>query len=352
MDIATLEQIKSDVRRIVPQRLEDAVAALKKYLPEFSPKYSALLLLEGRLHDAHLKNVQNLLSDEALQIEYNQIRSDLLLFISLLEVPDFMLPVGGSHNRNGHLLYRIPNRMQLERETKCVVRLAFEEASVQLNMILDEQVTIKPVRVAEVMQVALIDPNDSHPFVIRTISEQEQFVEKGDYTEWIFYVKPVLAGAFPLVLKISVIEMVQGRERTRNIVWEEMVQIITKSVDNQDSTFKSTGLLIGSAAEEISEVISPAAPTVIRPQVKPMVQLEPTKQIDMAPRRRSNRTWMATAASILLIATVAIFTLQENKSLDPAPHDLIPQPIIAPEQPGVLPHQDSLILDSIRQDSY
>ncbi len=352
MDIATLEQIKSEVRRIVPQRLEDAVATLKKYLPEFSPKYSALLLLEGRLHDAHLKNVQNLLSDETLQIEYNQIRSDLLLFISLLEVSDFMLPVGGSHNRNGHLLYRIPNRMQLKRETKCVVRLAFEEASVQLDMMIDEQVTIKPVRVAEVMQVALIDPNDNHPFVIRTISEQEQFVEKGDYTEWIFYVKPVLAGAFPLVLKISVIEMVQGRERTRNIVWEEMVQIITESVDNQDFIFKSTGLLIGSATEEISDVIAPAAPATTRPQVKPMVRLEPTKQIDIAPRRRSNRTWMAAAASILLIVTVAIFTLQENKSFDPAPHDLIPQPIIAPEQPGVLPHQDSLILDSIRQDSY
>ncbi|MDX1942459.1 MAG: hypothetical protein SFU99_17985 [Saprospiraceae bacterium] len=91
MDATTLDALKSKLRRLVPESIADAIAELKKALPDFSPKYNPLILLESRLNDANLKNVQNLLSDAELQIEYNQIRADLLLLIDSLEERDFQM---------------------------------------------------------------------------------------------------------------------------------------------------------------------------------------------------------------------------------------------------------------------
>ncbi|MBK7869619.1 MAG: hypothetical protein IPJ74_02520 [Saprospiraceae bacterium] len=363
MDTTTLETLKSKLRRLVPESIEEAIAELKTALPEFSPKYNPLLLLESRLNDANLKNVQNLLSDAELQIEYNQIRADLLLLIASLEERDFQLILGTPAAKTGSLLYKIPEQMQLQKETKCLVRLAFEEASIIRNIELNEDVTIKQVRVAEVMQVELIDPSAEHPFEIRSISDEEQFLEKGDYTEWVFYVKPLLEGTFPLVLKISVIEMVQGKERIRNLTWEETIQITTSEPALSASEFKPTGIAVGAAETDILEepFMPPSAPAIDAmldmPSPAPIqnIPISPIKKdnfpqierYEPAPqlkRRPKYRTWLAAAASVLLIVTVAIFMLPNSS----APTDVIenkPSPVME-DSSFVLPSLDSLIQDT------
>lgn len=353
MDATTLDTLKSKLRRLVPESIAEAIAELKGALPEFSPKYNPLILLESRLNDANLKNIQNLLSDAELQIQYNQIRADLLLLIVALDVKDFELVMGTPAAKTGSLLYKIPEQMQLQKETKCLVRLAFEQESIIRNIELTDEVTIKQVRVAEVMQVELIDPSSEHPFEICTISDEEQFLERGDYTEWVFYVKPLLEGSFPLVLKISVVEIVQGKERIRNLTWEETIQITTTELALSASEFKPTGVSVGQSpaileidaiehllddfddepsSSEADDMMlpspAPAAPryTPIQPKpekshAKPQAPIEPQAEIHPLPmKKRSNRAWLAAAASVLLIVTVAIFMLPTYNSI--APTDL------------------------------
>ncbi len=366
MDAATLDKLKSDLRQLVTESIGDTIAELKKNLPDFSSKYNALLLIESRLNDANLKSIQNLLSDEALQIEYNQIRVDLLLFISSLETKDFELPQGASGGRTGSLLYKIPEQMQLQQETKCIVRLAFEQESIIRNIELNKDVTIKQIRVAEVMQVELIDPSSEHPFEIRTISDEEQFVEKGDYSEWIFYVKPLIAGTFPLVLKISVIEIVQGKERLRNITWEETIEIKASAPAVSTSEFKSTGIAVGTntdhevviAEEEVDAIVlpdveifepesAPPAPAPVMPSRAKEVPMSP--QPTLPQRKRSNRTWMAAAASILLIVTVAIFMLPNQTSSNQEEDTRInPAPAVKGNSEAELP-QDTIPPDSLSE---
>ncbi len=355
MDATTLEALKLEWRRLITTGIGEAIADLKKHLPDFSPHYNALLLLEGRLNDANLKSIQNLLSDEALQIEYNRIRADLLLLVSSLAVRDFALPQGATGPKTGSLLYKIPRQMQLQQKTKCIVRLAFDQADIIRNIELSSDVRIQSVRVAEVMQVELIDPSAAKPFEIFTVSDEEQFLETDDYTEWIFYVKPILEGAFPLVLKISVVEIVQGRERVRNITWEETISIQASAPAEADSVFRPTGISVTPLPDEadfplpdMAEMVD-TAPDQSAPQRA--VVPPPAEKVVPLPPKRSNRTWMAAAASVLLVVTAAIFLWPTSTSheVNHLREEEIPQPapIITPNQPSVVPLDSLLQQDTL-----
>lgn len=382
MDNATLHQLQSALRRLVPDSIGDTFAEIKKHLPEFSAKYSALLLLESRLNEANLQRIEGTISEEDLQLRYNQVRADLLLFINALEVNDFEMPVAGTPAaKTGSLLYKIPTQMTLQKETKCVVRLAFEKESIIRNIELDSDVEIKSVRVAEVMQVELIDPTEPHPFAIRTISDEEQFIEKGDYSEWCFYVKPILEGTFPLVLKISVIEIVLGKERLRNLTYEENIQITATTRAMEEPSFKPTGVTIATNTKTATDTVTPSsgnplpppqvadlghliglpemdeliippspapappspapAPPAPAPRVAPAV--EPMIVSPAPPsRRRSLFPMLAAAASVLLIVTVAIFIIPRNSSVNENnPIDVVPN--IKQDSFLVLP-KDSLMV--------
>lgn len=393
MDRTTLDTLKSSLRRLVPDSISDCLTELKKHLQDFYPKHSALLLLESRLNDANLQNIEGTIDDDDLQLRYNQIRADLLLFINGLEVRDFEMPVAGtSAAKTGSLLYKIPTQMTLQKETKCLVRLAFDKASIIRNIELTPDVAIKSVRVAEVMQVELIDPSEPRPFGIRSISDEEQFVEKEDYSEWVFYVKPLLEGTFPLVLKISVIEIVQGKERLRNLTYEENIQIAATTAEKKEPDFKPLGISIaskstteypgsgGEGASAGAETPGNEHSIPIEPQISKSQALEPAlvmpaapiaplpampiqREVDplmpapeiaegppSPPKRRSNIGWMAAAASVLLIVTVAIFSINNNTS-QTKDFENFPPSIVEQDSLTVIPdsiYRDTLMTDSLK----
>jgi len=106
-------------------------------------------------------------------------------------------------------------------------------------------VELKSIRVSEVMEVALIDPNATPAFSIRQINSAEQFLEKGDYTEWVFFVKPLRTGELPLALRVSVVEVVNGKDRKKEIVLEEIVEVLAEAENAADDEaaagFKNAG---------------------------------------------------------------------------------------------------------------
>ncbi len=207
---------------------------LKDFIPSASSKYEDLLLIEARQNETNKKRLRDVLSDQELQIAYNKIREDLMVLIDGLVPEDFDTSQASSRHsgskkaRRGHILHRIPSKMQCTKETRCVVRIALDEDTIIENIDWDEHVKLESVRVSDLMQVELIDPSEEQPFSIRTISTPEQFIDEDDYTEWQFFIKPLKAGTFPLVLKVAVIELVYGKERKREIVLEQTVNIVTE----------------------------------------------------------------------------------------------------------------------------
>ena len=142
----------------------------------------------------------------------------------------------------GSLLYHVPKVMQLGKNARCTIRLAFDKESLLKYLSRENNVTIEEIRISEVMQVELADPLDEGAFQVKSLSDKEQFVEEGDYSEWQFYVKPQIEGVHPLIIRIAVIEEIRGKERKKVIVLEELINIVTAATKSDDDPgFKQSG---------------------------------------------------------------------------------------------------------------
>lgn len=244
---AELSALQRTLRDILPdpdQGVFAVLAALKNALPEQTEKYNAVFQLETRLNAVNKDRIRGVLSQEDLDLAYNRITADVLDLIDGLKTTDFDPKTADSsvEDKAGSILYRIPHTMEVEEEHKCVVRLAFDVETVIRNIEITKDTVVKDVRVSEVMEVELLDPNASPCFAIRRLNSVEQFLEKNDYTEWIFFVKPLVLGTLPLLLKVSVIEIINGKERPKEIVLEELINVVTDpSPEDGNITFQSSG---------------------------------------------------------------------------------------------------------------
>ncbi len=267
-----LDDIKRELREWVVEGIPETIKALKAVLPPNGSRYQDLVLIEGRLKEVNLSALRGVISNEDLQLAYNQIRAALLDIINGLEESDLQEPQPGAsapdHTiRTGNILYRIPDAMQLDKEHKCVVRVAVNEELLLENIVLDQDVRLQSIRISDVMLVQLIDPSEQAPFHIRSVNSPEQFVDEDTFTEWLFYVKPVLAGTFPLLLKVAVLELVNGKERQREIVLEETIEIVTESIPELDTA------PMKAAAYQLNLSGAPAdAPPFTGPSVAPSPQ--------------------------------------------------------------------------------
>ena len=332
VDAQQLTQWKQEWRRMVADNITDALSALEERLPNFSPKFNILIALRGQLNDANRDRIMGVVSNEGLQLAYNRIRQGLLELIDALEVQDFLPPLGaGEPNQRGLLLHKIPGRMEVGKEVACIIRLAFDEAAIVRDIDLDEDVEVKHVAVSKVMHAELIDPNEQPAFAIRTYSDEEQFLEKGQYTEWKYYVKPLREGTFALLLKVSVVEKVDGVDRRRNLTWEEKVQIVTETV-REEAVFQPTGVAVGGettiAGPEKPRAIFTDVPggavapprfeELMEKAVQPAPPMPAPAPPQQARRRRINVRRLSVAATILLVVGFALFQIPSFYSSNPA----------------------------------
>jgi len=240
-----LPELQKDLRDQLVDDLAGALKALQQILPPGSEKHQTTTTLLGKLNDTNKARLRGTISNEDLQLAYNQVRSDLLDLIDGLQAADFESAAVMPEHKNakqGEILYRIPDTMPLGRETRCLVRIALNADAIVENINFDEYVTLKPLsRVSDLMQVELLDPGKDPAFEVRSISSPEQFVEDEGYTEWLFQVMPLRAGTFPLLIKVSVIELILGKERKKEIVLEEVVQVRADGQATPDTPLKSAG---------------------------------------------------------------------------------------------------------------
>lgn len=235
-----------------------AIKSLKKYLKEDASIQNELLMIEVRLRQADFSQIRGTLADEEVQKQYLRIQADLLLLIDLLSEFDVELekepPQDGP--KQGHVLYQIPGYMGVEKEEICKVRIALEELILREGIKEEQPIVVQQIRIADVMQVNLLDPQEDPAFSIRTFSELVQFIDEDTFTEWTFYVKPLKEGQHTLLLKVAVIELISGRERKREIVLEEKITVRAKAVRQKGGpVFKQADQVISMVSGTIIETL-------------------------------------------------------------------------------------------------
>ena len=83
---------------------------------------------------------------------------------------------------------------------------------------------IESISISKIMEVDLLDITEPPRFNIKKISSAEQLVEDDSYSEWLFLVTPLTAGMFPITLKVSLIKILEGKERRKELVFEKLRQ--------------------------------------------------------------------------------------------------------------------------------
>jgi hypothetical protein len=228
-----------------------ALKDLRETLAEHTEKRVTVLTLMGRLNDANQKALRRTIDDVTLQIEYNAIRSDLSVLIQSLEESDFDNstqkdnPGQPSSAKQGSVLYRIPDVMQMGEESHCIVRIAVDESAIVEEIVIDNQVVLKDLsRISDLMQVELADPAREPVFKIRTTSSPQQLITDEGFSQWSFYVEPLRAGVFALEVKVSVLEMAFNQIHCKELVFRESVEIVTT---RQPASDGSGGPKVGSS---------------------------------------------------------------------------------------------------------
>nr|MBP9078454.1 hypothetical protein [Haliscomenobacter sp.] len=279
--------IKTRLIDTLPLGIDLVLKALKASIPPLSGKYDDYILLASRYRELNERLIRGVLTNEEAQVEFNKLSEAILAFISGLEEADLQEQAPEEHVEKGmgKLLYRIPDVMEHLKEEKCLVRIAFDKATLMEELTGEASDVVKDIRIAEVMGAELIDPNEEKAFAIRTFTEAVQFLDEAAYTEWLFYVKPLLVGRFPLLLKISVVEILDGKERKRQVILEESVEVTTEPVSSQDDeAFKSSGLVIKTAAQTTTPSPTPLTPPSPNPSVLPPFP-EPESAIEAEPKK-------------------------------------------------------------------
>jgi Caspase domain len=189
-------------------------------------------------------------------------------------------PNGGTEIavKQGTILYDVPSKMQLLQEVKCVVRIAFDEVMAKLDYKITPDTEFKTMRVSNVMNVELFDASQQ-AFEIRTVNARQQFIDRDYFTQWLFYVKPLKEGNYTLLLKVTLIEEINGLERPREIVLEETVSIVANLPKPEASRVRAVSekIVFGPAAQ-------PKAPnTPIQPNT-------PNTPIQPSPKNHNTNT--------------------------------------------------------------
>ena len=153
--------LKADLKNLVPLGIDVVLKQLKQYLPVSGPKYNDIIELEARYRENHKRLIKGTISYEDAEVESNQIREAILEFIDAIKAEDFTettAPARRKTHQKGKIFYRIPEVMEANVETTCLVRIAFCEENLTYDITVEKTDDIKDLRrVSEVMSVELID---------------------------------------------------------------------------------------------------------------------------------------------------------------------------------------------------
>ena len=283
-----LPDLVKDLRELLIEDLAATLQAMKELLPENGDKNSQVLALQARLKDANKERIRNTISSEDYQRRVDTIRAECLDMINALVEADFEAETGegtGPAARTGSVLYRVPHRMPLQKPTICTVRVAMDEDAILEDIVLDDDVKLRPkVEVSDMMKAELIDP-EGEVFAVRALSEIEQLVRPHGYTQWLFSVTPKVEGQHQLLVKVSMLEFNPKLNKyvPREVSILETVTIVTGAEQSEvpETPLKASGEKVTLAPQPGSG--ESASPNPASPVPPPMPDIVIKKVEDNTP---------------------------------------------------------------------
>lgn len=253
--MANLAEIVAQLKGRIAQGIEPALTFLEEQLSPDSPRYNEYVQIKARYNSCQKMLLLGTLEHSEYDLTCNNVSKALLMLADELTEADLRnlepgQPAAGP--KRGEILYHIPAEMALQKEVKCAVRIAWKAETLNQDWQDHSGDVQKSLRIAEIMAVALLNADESNPFAIRTLTEPVQLIDPHDFTEWIFYVKPLRSGHFSLVLRVSVIEIMHNREYKKDLVLEEEIEVLAESPSTAaplPETFKPAvaGVVVGAA---------------------------------------------------------------------------------------------------------
>ncbi len=167
---------------------------------------------------------------ERLKNEFILGKTDVDFFDRLRVFINELLEKGLETQKKGEILYQIPTAMQIDKASKCIIRIAISQEALIKGLKLTSDIHLDTIRLAKIMEVGLVEPPFEQNFEIRLVSQPEQVIdfEIDEFTEWLFYVKPLHEGNHTLLLKVAVIEVINQKERKKEIVLEKEVNVVAE----------------------------------------------------------------------------------------------------------------------------
>ncbi len=301
-----LHNIKIRLKNDLPKEgINQVLKTLKGLIPESAPKYNSVIQIESAYKEVKLSIMDGILEETAIKKSNAEIRGRLLKLIDSLEAADFDKKTKKStlaknqEIRKGHVLYKIPQKMQLWQEARCLVRIAFEKAMLVEDLDIDENTQFRMnVRISDYMKVEVFDPAASPVFEIRTTSEPVQIIDQDDYTEWKFYIKPLQAGEHKLELKVTIMINIDGEIRVREKTLEESVVIVSEEIEAEELiTFKrdAEAFVLPCAVDTLAPSASGfRLPKAIRPMAMALLFLMIGSTVTYAMQSPIQRDWIRT----------------------------------------------------------
>lgn len=315
----TIQELVTAVQDFIGAGKTDAAFdVLKTNVPTLFPKgMTDLTLLKSRYNQAHDDFLlRGIITKDEYDSRVAQINYALLEFVQNIAHPT-SVPAETTVVRSnvGKLLHNVPAKMSLGRDTRCTIRIAYDELTVSKDFVTTDDTVIQDVRIAEVMNVELVDFNDTPCFQIRAITEKEQFIESNEYTQWLFLVKAIREGTFPLTIKVAVLEIINGKERSRDIILEKDVMVTAIAEEIPAAKFIDTKLKL-QTGRKTSRVINLQAaypapgkqfPSAPAPQ-KIEAPMQSQSQSSSGSQRRLFMG-IASAVALVLVGAGGFFTL-------------------------------------------
>lgn len=219
------QKLKEEIRELIAKdKTEEAINIFIKWAETNDTDLNNnLLLLKARLNTLKRNENLGLSSFSDANRERAQITNAVL---GLLEEITEKPPLSTKPKNQGRLLLNMPNLMYVGRDSRCIIRIAHNDEILLKELKQDDNMVIQDIRITEVMAVELVDMNETPAFSIRTMTEKEQFIPADDYTQWLFMVSALAEGKYRLMIKVGVIEVVDSKERKRDIVLEKEIETI------------------------------------------------------------------------------------------------------------------------------
>ena len=262
--MALIKPLKEKLTQyIVENNLAILFESLKDLLIDDSEHRVVLILNESNYNKVKRKIAAKTISNSDSELSLNQINKALFETINDLKWEDFNFKElepnleklrklerikkvveskkpGESEKpeekpKRGSIFHRIPNRMEVNKRTKCMVRIAFEEEDIFEHLTKEKGDVVLDRPIGDFMEVSIFEPDGNSNFIINHASGKEQYISPFGYSEWIIDVTPLQEGTFVLYLKIGIILEIDGKATRRDWVVDKEITISSEAAEEPES---------------------------------------------------------------------------------------------------------------------